>query len=147
MTSILAVTMPKFGLAMTEGKVVSWAKEEGAAVAVGDEIADIETTKITNTYESAVAGVLRRHVAREQEDLPVGALIAVIADRSVTDSDIDAFVAQFQAEFATLRRKRAPRPHRNRAPWTRRAARCGISRRVRNMKAGRLSCCTALAAI
>jgi pyruvate dehydrogenase E2 component (dihydrolipoamide acetyltransferase) len=100
-TSILAVTMPKFGLAMTEGKVVSWAKQEGAVVSVGDEIADIETTKITNAYESPVAGVLRRHVAREQEDLPVGALIAVLADRSVLDSDIDAFIEQFQAEFAT----------------------------------------------
>ena len=100
MSSILAVTMPKFGLAMTEGKVVSWAKEEGAAVAVGDELADIETTKITNAYESSVAGVLRRHVAREQEDLPVGALIAVIADASVPDSDIDAFIEHFQAEFA-----------------------------------------------
>jgi pyruvate dehydrogenase E2 component (dihydrolipoamide acetyltransferase) len=100
-TSIIAVTMPKFGLAMTEGKVVSWAKEEGAVVSVGEELADIETTKITNTYESPVAGVLRRHVAREQEDLPVGALIAVIADRFVSAGEIDAFIEQFQAEFAT----------------------------------------------
>jgi pyruvate dehydrogenase E2 component (dihydrolipoamide acetyltransferase) len=101
MGKILAVTMPKFGLAMTEGKVVSWAKEEGMVVGVGDEIADIETTKITNAYESPVAGILRRHVAKDQEDLPVGALIAVIADSSVGDSEIDAFIEQFQAEFAT----------------------------------------------
>jgi pyruvate dehydrogenase E2 component (dihydrolipoamide acetyltransferase) len=100
MSSILAVTMPKFGLAMTEGKVVSWAKEEGIAVEAGEELADIETTKITNTYESPVAGVLRRHVAKEQEDLPVGALIAVLADPSVADSEIDAFIESFQAEFA-----------------------------------------------
>ncbi|MGD0105812.1 MAG: acetoin dehydrogenase dihydrolipoyllysine-residue acetyltransferase subunit [Rhodopila sp.] len=101
MTPIVAVTMPKFGLAMTEGKVASWAKGEGTPVAVGDELADIETTKITSAYESPVAGILRRHVAREQEELPVGALIAVVADRSVPDSEIDAFIAQFQAEFAT----------------------------------------------
>jgi len=101
MTAIVAVTMPKFGLAMTEGKVAAWTKGEGAPIAAGDEIADIETTKITNAYESPVAGVLRRHVAQEQEELPVGALIAVIADPSVPDSDIDAFIEQFKAEFAT----------------------------------------------
>ena len=101
MGEVVAITMPKFGLAMTEGKVASWAKPEGAEISVGDEIADIETTKITNAYESPVAGTLRRHVAAEQEDLPVGALIAVVADPTVTDSEIDAFIAAFQAEFAS----------------------------------------------
>src|SRR3712207_1657480 len=101
MTEIHPITMPKFGLSMTEGKIASWAVAEGAWVDAGDELADIETTKITNAYESPVAGVLRRHVAPEQEDLPVGALIGIVADESIPDSEIDAFIERFQAEFAT----------------------------------------------
>ncbi|MBV9653991.1 MAG: acetoin dehydrogenase dihydrolipoyllysine-residue acetyltransferase subunit, partial [Acetobacteraceae bacterium] len=100
MGEIIPITMPKFGLAMTEGKIASWAKPEGAEIAVGDEIADIETSKITNAYESPVKGTLRRHVAPEQEELPVGALIAVVAEADVADSEIDAFVERFRAEFS-----------------------------------------------
>ena len=46
------------------------------------------------------AGVLRRHVAREQEELPVGGLIAVMADASVAEAEIDAFIERFRAKFA-----------------------------------------------
>jgi pyruvate dehydrogenase E2 component (dihydrolipoamide acetyltransferase) len=100
-TPITPVTMPKFGLAMTEGKVAAWTVPEGMHVNVGDELADIETTKITSAYESPASGVLRRHVAREQEDLPVGALIGVIAPENVSDAEIDAFIARFTEAFAT----------------------------------------------
>ena len=103
--AITAITMPKFGLAMTEGKVASWIKPEGATIRPGEEIADIETTKITNAYESPAGGVLRRHVAPVQEDLPVGALIAVVAEEGVPDAEIEAFVERFQAEFATRQKE------------------------------------------
>src|SRR6202011_5004791 len=85
-----------------EGKIASWTVPEGGQVNAGDELADIETTKITSAYESPVSGVLRRHVAREQEELPVGALIGVVAPASVPDREIEAFITHFQAEFADL---------------------------------------------
>jgi pyruvate dehydrogenase E2 component (dihydrolipoamide acetyltransferase) len=92
--------MPKWGLAMQEGRVAKWLVAEGAEIAAGDEILDIETSKIANVLESPVAGPLRRLVVDEGETVPVGALLGVVADGSVPEGDLDAFVARFQEEFA-----------------------------------------------
>ncbi len=94
--------MPKWGLAMTEGTVVAWHIGEGAEVGVGDDLLDIETTKITNVVESTRAGLLRRQVAAEGATLPVGALLAVIAAPEVSDAEIDAFIADFNANFEAV---------------------------------------------
>jgi pyruvate dehydrogenase E2 component (dihydrolipoamide acetyltransferase) len=101
--AIKPIGMPKWGLAMTEGKVNAWLAAEGAAVNAGDEILEIETSKITNVFESPASGILRRRVASEGETLPVGALLGVVADADVPDADIDAFVEQFrQAQAAAV---------------------------------------------
>lgn len=99
--AITAICMPKWGLAMEEGTVVEWLKSDGDTIADGDEIVEIETSKITNVMEAADAGPLRRIVAAVGETLPVGALIAVIAEASESDADVDAFIAEFQARFET----------------------------------------------
>jgi pyruvate dehydrogenase E2 component (dihydrolipoamide acetyltransferase) len=98
--AIRPVVMPKWGLAMQEGMVARWLVEVGAEIAAGDEILDIETSKIANVFESPVAGTLRRQVVGEGETVPVGALLAVVADDGVPDSDLDGFVAAFQEQFA-----------------------------------------------
>ena len=98
--AIKPIVMPKWGLAMQEGMVAKWLVEEGAEISGGDEILDIETSKIANVYESPVAGPLRRRLVGEGETVPVGALLGVVADSSVSDAELDAFVAKFQEEFA-----------------------------------------------
>lgn len=84
---------------MTEGVLAAWHAEQGREIKPGDEIIDIETEKIVNTYESQVGGILRRQVGREGETLPVGALFAVVAEASVPEVEIDVFIEEFKRTF------------------------------------------------
>ncbi|MGD1953782.1 MAG: acetoin dehydrogenase dihydrolipoyllysine-residue acetyltransferase subunit [Sphingomonadales bacterium] len=97
--AITPILMPKWGLAMEEGTPVEWLKAEGDTVAEGEELVEIETSKITNVMEATDAGPLRRIVADVGEALPVGALIGVIAEEADSDDAIDAFITDFQANF------------------------------------------------
>ena len=72
--------MPQLGYDMREGTVVRWIKQEGDAVAPNEVIAEIETDKAVVEFKPTTGGVLRRIVAGEGEAVPVGNLIAVIAD-------------------------------------------------------------------
>ena len=96
---IRPITMPKWGLAMEEGILARWAVEEGAEIAAGQEIMDIETTKIANVFESPVAGVLRKKVVKEGETVPVGALLGVVAEPGVADAEVEKFVGAFLENF------------------------------------------------
>ena len=91
--SLDAVTIPKWGIEMTEGTIVAWHKEEGDTVKAGEEIVDIETDKIVNSFEARSSGTLVRILAEVGEELPVGYLIGVIASEAVTDDAIEAFIA------------------------------------------------------
>lgn len=105
MTDIQPIKMPKWGLAMEEGMVARWMVEEGAEIAHGQEIMDIETSKIANVFESPVAGILRRRVADEGVTLPVGALLGVVAGKATSDVELDSFIADFQANFTVAASK------------------------------------------
>ena len=90
---INAVTMPKWGMTMTEGKVTRWLVAEGGIVRPGMDVVEIETTKITNVLEGAAEGVVRRLVVGEGTSAAVGSVIAIIAAPDVTDAEIAVFLA------------------------------------------------------
>ena len=82
MKEIRPIVMPKWGLAMTEGTVLEWQANVGDVVDEGQEILDIETSKIVNSHESPVSGPIRRIVVDEGSTVPVGALLGVLRSRN-----------------------------------------------------------------
>jgi pyruvate dehydrogenase E2 component (dihydrolipoamide acetyltransferase) len=88
-----AVTIPKWGIEMTHGTIVAWHKGVGDTVSAGEEIVDIETEKIVNSFEARTAGTLVRILGDVGDELPVGQLIGIIAARAVADDAIEDFIA------------------------------------------------------
>jgi pyruvate dehydrogenase E2 component (dihydrolipoamide acetyltransferase) len=74
------VVMPRLSDSMEEGTILSWLKQVGDEIAVGDELVEIETDKANMAYEADVAGTLSEILAQEGETLPIGAPIARIGD-------------------------------------------------------------------
>jgi pyruvate dehydrogenase E2 component (dihydrolipoamide acetyltransferase) len=72
--------MPKWGLTMKQGKITKWFKEEGDSVQQGEEIFEVETEKITNKVEAAASGILFQIVIPAGTTVPVGSIVAVIAE-------------------------------------------------------------------
>jgi pyruvate dehydrogenase E2 component (dihydrolipoamide acetyltransferase) len=97
-STLQALTVPKWGMSMEEGEVQEWRVALGDVLAPGDEIVDIETSKIVNTAESTAAGTLVRIVGQPGQTLQVGMLLGVVASGDTTEPDIDAFVATFAAK-------------------------------------------------
>lgn len=95
MARIHPVTLPKWGLEMSEGQISRWIVAEGDSVEPGTELVDIETDKIVNTLDTDRGGTLRRILVPEGETAPVGALIAVLADTDATEAELAAFIAGY----------------------------------------------------
>ena len=97
---IQAITMPKWGMTMTEGKITAWLFAEGDAVGAGDEFVEVETDKIANVVEAEHAGHLRRILVPAGQSARCGSLIAVMAPQEVTDAAIDTYLEGFVIEGA-----------------------------------------------
>lgn len=88
-----AVTIPKWGIEMTHGKIVEWRYQEGDSILAGAELVDIETDKIVNSFEARESGTLVKILVPEADELPVGTLIGVIALRPHSPEELAAFIA------------------------------------------------------
>jgi len=72
------IVMPALEMAQENGKLLSWRKKEGDAVAKGEPLLEIETDKAVVEIESPAEGILAGVKAHEGDVIPVGQTIAWI---------------------------------------------------------------------
>ncbi|MBO0459255.1 biotin attachment protein [Enterococcus hulanensis] len=70
------VIMPKIGLDMDEGTILTWYKKVGDPVKKGEVLLEIETDKATTDVESALDGTLTEIVEEEDATVDIGEVIA-----------------------------------------------------------------------
>ena len=69
--------LPRFGQIMERGTILKWHVADGAAFKTGDVLYEVETEKTTVTVEATFDGVLARRLVPEDENVPVGTILAV----------------------------------------------------------------------
>ena len=87
------VTMPKWGLTMKEGKISKWFKSEGDPVEKGEPFFEVETEKITNVVEATAKGIVFQIVVAAGMSVPVGTIVAIIAEAGEQPERIEGIQA------------------------------------------------------
>jgi len=88
------------GADMTEGAIARWIKTEGDEISRGDILAEVETDKAVVEMEAYGNGILRQVIIGEGVTVPVGQVIAIIADADEEIPSVDAPVAEAAPEPA-----------------------------------------------
>ena len=84
------VTMPKFGLTMTEGTIQKWFKNEGDAINAGESLFEVETEKVLYEVESRGTGTVAKLLYPLEAVVAVGLPVAVIAEAGENVAEVAA---------------------------------------------------------
>lgn len=91
------ITMPRLSDTMTEGKVSKWHKKVGDTVKEGDILAEIETDKAVQDFESEITGTLLFIGTEEGNSAPVDSVLAIIGKEG---EDISSLTSGGQSSSA-----------------------------------------------
>jgi dihydrolipoamide dehydrogenase len=77
----IEVVVPMLGITIEKGKILRWLKSEGDFVRKGEPIFEVETDKLVTEVESPVSGILKKILLREDIEVPVLTVVAIITEK------------------------------------------------------------------
>src|SRR5438270_7704849 len=76
----IEIRVPTLGESVTEATVARWLKQPGETITRDEPIVELETDKVTLEVPAPAAGTLGEIRAGEGTNVPVGAVLGIIAD-------------------------------------------------------------------
>ncbi|AZA50408.1 pyruvate dehydrogenase [Chryseobacterium carnipullorum] len=110
------ITMPRLSDTMTEGKVAKWHKNVGDTVKEGDLLAEIETDKAVQDFESEFNGILLKQGVEEGGAAPVDSVLAIIGPEGTDVSAVGAPKAAAQSTEKPAEQKTEAKAEEKAAP-------------------------------
>ena len=109
--ALINLIMPKMGESIIEATILKWTKQIGESVEMDETILEIATDKVDSEVPSPVKGKLVEIRFQEDEVVPVGTTIAVIATEGESVSD-----QQTSSEDNEVQVEKVPIPEPSTAP-------------------------------
>ena len=102
------ITVPELGESIIEGTITSWLVKEGENFKSGDNLAEIETEKITIEIPAQSSGMLTKIIAPVGATVNVGQSIAEITDEVLIDESSESKINQIKEKKETAKEVELP---------------------------------------
>lgn len=83
----IKITLPKLGESILSATVVKWFKKEGDTIVEDEPLLEVTTDKVNSEIPSTATGVIKEILAKTDQEIEVGAPLAVIAVAGSEGSD------------------------------------------------------------
>lgn len=95
------VTLPKLGESIVSASVVQWFKKEGDPVHLDEPLLEVSTDKVNSEIPSPVAGTLTRIVVKQDQEVEVGGLLAIVSVAEKEEKKAETVAHEVKASMPT----------------------------------------------
>ncbi len=82
------IILPQWGMGMNDGEVIKWLKAVGDPVTKGDQLVEIESSKVNAEVEATADGTLGRIDVEEGRGVDVGTVLGYLLEAGDSESDL-----------------------------------------------------------